>query len=263
MQTANPSEEFEDTGFGFSGGSAGSIKKGADVFRYNPNPPVFIPGAGPYGPMVTGAGSQFVKAKYDATFTEVGKILSGTDEDSDGTPLTPIARLRLKQALLDGKFLKKSDYVPSAEFGTADYNAMTDLLKEANFRGGYSWKDIQGKIEQESAAGGSSANTYTTYSITNKEDARLVVNKTMNGLLGRDATNDELKGLAQALREYESSTPSVSTRTGTTTSTVSGVSAAGQEQAIGAGLSKELRQEARGVVNTQLGDLFSDLLRKA
>jgi hypothetical protein len=261
-------------------GTASGLKKGSNVFRPGATTvPSLIPGAGmpgvnaPYGPVIgqtTIEGAVF-KALYDGTDEEVGKILAGVDDTGDGNPLTPTFRRGLKDILLAAGYLSKRDYVPTGEFGYADYSAMRDFLKEANYLGGYNWREALGIVTDRIASKGTGAartSTYTQYSISNEQDAELIVDAALNNFLGRGATREEKANLSKALRKYEQETPTVTTttRTGggdTVGTTTTGVSAEGRQQAILGGLTQGQQREMSGVVNTQLGNLFTDLLRNA
>jgi hypothetical protein len=173
--------------------------------------------------------------------------------------------------MLAAGFLSKKDYIPSAEFGSADYAAMRDLLKEANYLGGYNWREAVGLISDQIAAkgssGGSRTSTYTQYNLTNEDDAEIVVNAALNNFLGRGATKEEKATLSRALRKYEQQAPTVTTTTAgdgsTVSTTTSGASAAGRQEALLGALSDTQRREMSGVVNTQLGERFSEMLRNA
>jgi len=212
-----------------------------------------------------------VKALYNGTDEEVARILAGVDETNDGKPLSATFRRGLKDILFAAGYLSKSDYVPSAQFGSADYAAMRELLQEANYLGGYNWRQaiglISDQIAEQGMAGGRKTSTYTQYSLSNEEDAEIAVNAALNNFLGRGATKQEKATLAKALRKYEQETPTVTTTTsggGSTVSTsTSGASAAGRQQAILESLSQPQRKEMRAVVNTQLGERFSEMLRNA
>lgn len=257
--------------------SSSALKKGSNVFRPGAvQVPAILPGGGmvnaPYGPMYTTAtmpGGATFEAKYDVTDQEVYDILSGK---ADGVePLSSEFRKGLKSILVQANYLSKKDYVPSASFGYADISAMKDLLREANYLGGYSWREALGIITDriaESGAGGGKTSTYTQYSISNEQDAEIIVDAALSNFLGRGATKSEKATLAKALKKYEQATPTVTTttRTGggdTVGTTVSGVSAEGRQQAILGGFSQAQQREMSGVVNTQLGNLFTDLLRNA
>jgi len=249
-------------------GSSSGLKKGSNVFRPGSSLAITaIPGVSPAVTRVEGA---MVKALYDGTDEEVGLILAGADT-AEGQPLSPTFRRGLKDILFAAGYLSKSDYIPSAQFGSADYTAMRELLKEANYLGGYDWRQAVGlisdRLAQQGTAAGSRTSTYTQYSLSNEEDAEIVVNAALNNFLGRGATKQEKATLAKALRKYEQETPTVTTTTaggGTTVSnTTSGASAAGRQQAILESLSGTQRKEMRGVVNTQLGERFTELLRNA
>jgi hypothetical protein len=260
----------------FGTAATGAIKKGSNVFRPGANVTSYRPfaagAAGPYGPMVgvsaVKGGAEF-KALYAGTDEEVGEILAGVDAAGAGQPLSASFRRSLKDILLAGRYLSKSDYVPSAEFGSADYSAMREFLQEANYLGGYNWKEALGIVTDRIASKGTGtgSSTYTQYSISNEEDAEIIVDAALSNFLGRGATRDEKANLSRALRKYEQGTPTVTTTTqgagGSVSTTTSGVSAEGRQQAILGGLSEGQRQEMSGVVNTQLGDLFSSMLRNA
>jgi len=262
------------------GSSTSGLKRGSNVFRPGATVvPTLIPGGGqagvnaPYGPMIgrTTVEGAMVQALYNATDEEVGQILAGVDETGDGKPLSPTFRRGLKDILLAAGYLSKGDYVPSAEFGSADYAAMRDLLREANYLGGYNWRETVGilsdRIAEQGMAGGRKTTTYTQYNLSNEEDAEIAVNAALNNFLGRGATKQEKATLAKALRKYEQETPTVTTTTAgggsTVSTTTSGASAAGRQQALLGALSDTQRREMSGVVNTQLGELFTSLLRNA
>jgi hypothetical protein len=264
----------------FGSAATGAIKKGSNVFRPGANVQVTSPnilsGAGmgsPYGPIQAGTTTRTVgqafKALYAGTDEEVGQILSGVDDAGTGEPLSASFRRGLKDILLAGRYLSKSDYVPSAEFGNADYAAMRQFLQEANYLGGYNWREALGIVTDRIASKGTGtgSSTYTQYSISNEQDAEIIVDAALSNFLGRGATRDEKANLSRALRKYEQGTPTVTTTTqgagGSVSTTTSGVSAEGRQQAILGGFSESQRQEMSGVVNTQLGDLFSSMLRKA
>jgi hypothetical protein len=263
----------------FGTATTGAIKKGSNVFRPGANVTSYRPfaagAAGPYGPMVgvsaVKGGAEF-KALYAGTDEEVGEILSGVDDAGTGEPLSASFRRGLKDILLAGRYLSKSDYVPSAEFGSADYSAMRQFLQEANYLGGYNWKEALGivtdRIASKGTGTGTGSSTYTQYSISNEQDAEIIVDAALSNFLGRGATKEEKSTLSKALRKYEQATPTVTTttRTGagdTVGTTTSGVSAEGRQQAIRGALSPGQEREMRGVFNTELGNLFTDLLRNA
>lgn len=261
----------------YGSSAASGIKKGTNVFRPGATTagfaPFFATGAGPYGPLVgvrqTEVGLTF-PALYDGTDEEVGKILAGVDDTGDGTPLSAAFRRSLKDTLLAAGFLSKSDYVPSAEFGYADYSAMRQFLQNANYLGGYNWRQALGVVTDQLASKGTGAggtSTYTQYSISRPEEAELIVDAALNNFLGRGATKEEKANLSKALRKYEQETPTVTTTTrgagGTVGTTTTGVTDAGRQQAILGGFSRAQEREMSGVVNTQLGNLFTDLLRNA
>lgn len=269
-----PSDEFIDTGTFSSGGGSGLVKN-SKVFRPGATTEgirkLEAPAGSPYGPMqakVTMQGA-VVNALYNATDEEVGRILAGVDGTGDGTPLSPVFRRGLKDIMLAAGFLSKKDYIPSAEFGSADYAAMRDLLKEANYLGGYNWREAVGLISDQIAAKGTGArtSTYTQYNLTNEDDAEIVVNAALNNFLGRGATKEEKATLSRALRKYEQQAPTVTTTTAgdgsTVSTTTSGASAAGRQEALLGALSDTQRREMSGVVNTQLGERFSEMLRNA
>ena len=261
----------------YGSSTASGIKKGTNVFRPGATRTAFTPfvaeGAGPYGPMVgVRAGQQQVgltfPALYDGTDDEVGKILAGVDDTGDGTPLSPAFRRSLKDTLLAAGFLSKSDYVPSAEFGYADYSAMRQFLQNANYLGGYNWREALGVVTDQIASKGTGgASTYTQYSISRPEEAELIVDAALNNFLGRGATKEEKANLSKALRKYEQETPTVTTTTrgtgGTVGTTTTGATTEGRQQAILGGFSQAQQREMNGVVNTKLGNLFTDLLRNA
>jgi hypothetical protein len=265
----------------FGSAATGAIKKGSNVFRPGANVQVTSPnilsGAGmgsPYGPIQAGTTTRTVgqafKALYAGTDEEVGQILSGVDDAAGtGEPLSASFRRGLKDILLAGRYLSKSDYVPSAEFGNADYAAMREFLQEANYLGGYNWREALGIVTDRIASKGTGtgSSTYTQYSISNEQDAEIIVDAALSNFLGRGATRDEKANLSRALRKYEQGTPTVTTTTqgagGSVSTTTSGVSAEGRQQAILGGFSESQRREMSGVVNTQLGDLFSSMLRNA
>lgn len=262
----------------YGSSAASGIKKGTNVFRPGATTTGYKPfaaaGAGPYGPMVGVSATQVgltFPALYDGTDEEVGKILAGVDDTGDGTPLSPAFRRSLKDTLLAAGFLSKSDYVPSAEFGYADYSAMRQFLQNANYLGGYNWRDALGVVTDQLASKGTGAaggpSVYTQYSISRPEEAELIVDAALNNFLGRGATKEEKANLSKALRKYEQETPTVTTTTrgtgGTVSSTTTGVTAEGRQQAILSGFSQAQQREMSGVVNTQLGNLFTDLLRNA
>lgn len=276
-----PSDDFIDTNTGGSN-TTGAIKKGSNVFRPGANvqitSPNIISGArmgSPYGPIPLGGSTtrtvgQLFKALYAGTDEEVGYILSGVDEAAGtGQPLSASFRRGLKDILLAGRYLSKSDYIPSAEFGNADYAAMREFLQEANYLGGYNWKEALGIVTDRIASKGTGtgSSTYTQYNISNEQDAEIIVDAALSNFLGRGATRDEKANLSRALRKYEQGTPTVTTTTqgagGAVSTSTSGASAEGRQQAILGGFSEGQRREMSGVVNTQLGDLFSSMLRNA
>jgi hypothetical protein len=257
-------------------GTSSGLKKNSNVFRPGATQvPAILPGGGmvdaPYGPMLgttTLQGAVF-KALYDGTDEEVGKILAGVDDTGDGTPLSPAFRRGLKDIMLQAGYLSKRDYIPSAEFGYADYSAMRELLKEANYLGGYNWREAVGIVQDRIAAKGTGArtSTYTQYSLSRPEEAELIVDAALNNFLGRGATKEEKANLSKALRKYEQETPTVTTTTAggtsTTSTTMTGPTAAGRQQAILGGFTEGQSREMSGVVNTELGNLFTTLLRNA
>jgi hypothetical protein len=277
--TVDPSLSENPPSQTLGSGSSSGIKKGSNVFRPGEFSIPIIPGGGgpfsvnaPYGPMAgktTFEGIQ-VKALYNATDEEVSNILLGIDgTNPEGTPLSPTFRKGLKDILLSAGYLSKKDYIPSAEFGYADYAAMRELLKEANYLGGYNWREAVGIVTDRLATKGTGArtSTYTQYSLSRPEEAELIVDAALNNFLGRGATKEEKANLSKALRKYEQETPTVTTTTAggtsTTSTTMTGPTTAGRQQAILGGFTEGQSREMSGVVNTELGNLFTTLLRNA
>lgn len=257
--------------------TSSTLKKGSNVFRPGAVKfPAILPGGGmvnaPYGPMLgTGtAQGAFFPALYNGTDQEVFNILAGVDEETGtGQPLSPAFRKSLKQILVQGGYLSKSDYVPSASFGYADISAMKDLLRDANYRGGLTWKDtiakVMDELEVKGAGGGPQTTTYTQYQISNPEEAEMIVDASLQSLIGRNATRQEKSVIAAALKKYEQANPTRTTTTRSGTSTVStttgGVTAEGRQEASLSAIPEATRQEAKGVINTQVGSLIIDMLR--
>lgn len=171
----------------------------------------------------------------------------------------------VKAVMVLGNYLDPKDNIPNI-WNEAATRGFLDLLGDAN-NNGLTYNDMFKVIMSQPEGAAKAPSVTKTFSISDPATARKVVNTTINAVLGRDATEDELANFSKALRSYERGTPTVTTTTtgggATTISTAQGVSAAGQREAILGSFSKRQEKEFRGVVDTQLGELFSNLLRNA
>lgn len=172
----------------------------------------------------------------------------------------------VKGILVVGGYMSQKDNIPNI-WNEASTKGFLDLLGDAN-NNGLTYNDMFREIMTRPEGQGKGGPSVTrTFSVSDPATARKVVTTTMNAVLGRDATKDEMEAFSKALRSYERGTPSVTTTTagpgGTTISTQQGVSAAGQQEAILKSFGKSQNKELRGVVKTELGELFSQLLENA
>lgn len=211
--------------------------------------PIYTPGAQP---------GQERTALYSITPQEVYNIRYNDkwNKDQENT---------IKAVLVLGGYLDKKDNIPNI-WNEASTKGFLNLLGDANNQG-LTYNDMfKVVMTQPEGARGGGRSTTTTFNISDPATARKLVNTTINAALGRDATKGELDNLSKALRSYERTSPSVSTYDSSgasTTITTTGGSAAGREEAIRESMSKSQNREFRGVVDTQLGELFTNLLRNA
>jgi hypothetical protein len=171
----------------------------------------------------------------------------------------------VKAVLVLGGYMTSKDNIPNI-WNESATKGFLNLLGDAN-NNGLTYNDMFKEVMSQPAGAAGAPSVTRSFSISDPATARNVVNTTLNAVLGRDATRDEMDNFSKALRSYERSTPSVTTTTsagGTTTmNTQKGVSAAGQQEAILGSMSKRQTKELRGVVDTQLGEMFADLLENA
>lgn len=173
----------------------------------------------------------------------------------------------IKSILVAGKYMNANDNIPNI-WNESATKGFLDLLGDAN-NNGLTYNDMFRVImASPEDTGVNKTSTTRTFTISDPATARKLVNTTINSVLGRDATKEELAKFASALRTYEKGAPSVTTTSGSGTGSVSvtsqiGASAAGREEAILDAMSKRQTKEFRGVVDTQLGELFSNLLEEA
>lgn len=172
----------------------------------------------------------------------------------------------IKSILVAGRYMKADENIPNI-WNESATRGFLNLLGDAN-NNGLTYNDMFRVImasPEDTAANRSS--TTRTFTISDPATARKLVNTTINSVLGRDATREELAKFASALKTYERGAPSVTTTTGgagsTTVTSNIGASAAGREEAILGAMSKRQTKEFRGVVDTQLGELFTNLLEEA
>lgn len=173
----------------------------------------------------------------------------------------------VKAVLVLGGYLDKKDNIPNI-WNESATRGFLDLLGDAN-NNGLTYNDMFKVVmsQPDIGQGGPRVNTTRSFTVSDPETARRVVNTTLNAVLGRDATKDELANFSKALRSYESANPSVTTTTSsdgsTTISTQQGASEAGRQQAILGSFNRQQKKELRGVVDTQLGEIFTQLLENA
>lgn len=171
----------------------------------------------------------------------------------------------IKGILIAGDYMSQKDNIPNI-WNEAATKGFLNLLGDAN-NNGLTYNDMFRVIMTQPKEAGRQPAVTTQFSVSDPATARRVVNTTLNAVLGRDATEDEMANFSKALRSYERGTPTVTTTTvgpgGTTISTQQGASAAGQREAILSGFTKSQKKEFRGLVDTELGELFSQLLENA
>lgn len=172
----------------------------------------------------------------------------------------------VKAVLVAGGYMDKKDNIPNI-WNEASTRGFLDLLGDAN-NNGLTYNDMFRVVMSQPEGEGKGGPAVTkSFSISDPATARKVVTTTINAVLGRDATKDEMDVFSKALRSYERGTPSVTTVSkgdgSTVVNTQQGVSAAGQREAILNTFTKSQKKEFRGLVDTELGEMFSQLLENA
>lgn len=172
----------------------------------------------------------------------------------------------VKGILVAGNYMDKKDNIPNI-WNEAATRGFLDLLGDAN-NNGLTYNDMFRVIMSQPEGQGKGGPAVTkSFSISDPATARKVVTTTINAVLGRDATKDEMEVFSKALRSYERGAPSVTTVSkgdgSTVVNTQQGVSAAGQREAILNTFTKSQKKEFRGLVDTELGEMFSQLLENA
>lgn len=171
----------------------------------------------------------------------------------------------IKGILIAGNYMSQKDNIPNI-WNEAATKGFMNLLGDAN-NNGLTYNDMFRVIMTQPEGAAKAPSVTKTFSISDPATARKVVNTTINAVLGRDATEDEMANFSKALRSYERGTPTVTSTSSeggvTSITTQQGQSAAGQQEAILGSFTKRQTKELRGVVDTQLGELFSQLLESA
>lgn len=209
------------------------------------------------GKKVTTTGG-LIKALYNGTYAEAIEIKN--------TKLkTPNDQNYLKTLMYQaGLYGNKQDF-QTAFWSTADTAAFSDLLKEANSAGGYSWEEMTQVYQQGGKLGQASTQTQKSFNISDPKTANAIIDTAGRALLGRDMSAAEKARLRGALTAAEEANPSVSVTTqqggSYTTRTTGGLDMAGKGEVIQEGIMSdtELLPEA---INTQLngyGDIIARL----
>lgn len=208
------------------------------------------------GRKVTLSGGEF-KALYNGTYSEVLAIRNEKFK-------TPQDQNYIKTLMLQsGLYSNKNDFQTSF-WSSADTAAFSDLLKDANSAGGYSWEEMTA-VYQQGGRSGSGPQVQKSINFSDAKTANAIIDTAGRSLLGRDMTEGEKKRLRSALNQAEQASPSVSTTTqsGNTysTKTTGGLDMAGKGEVIEENImaDEKLLPEA---VNNQLngyGDIIARL----
>lgn len=208
------------------------------------------------GKKVTTTG-QLYTALYSGTYAEALEIKNNmfkTQQDQN------YIKTLMYQSGLYGN---KSEF-QTTFWSTADTAAFTDLLKEANSAGGYSWQEMA-QVYQQGGKGGNGPQVQKSINLSDAKTANAIIDTAGRALLGRDMSAGEKNLLRNALTQAEQASPSISTTTqvGNTysTKTTGGLDMAGKQEVIKESIMKneELLPEA---INTQLnsyGDVIARL----
>jgi hypothetical protein len=208
------------------------------------------------GKKVTSTG-QLYTALYNGTYAEALEIKNNmfkTVQDQN------YIKTLMYQS---GLYASKNEF-QSTFWSTADTAAFSDLLKEANSAGGYSWEEMA-QVYQKGGKAGGGPQVQKSINLSDPKTADSIINTAGQSLLGRDMSAGEKNLLRGALTQAEKASPSISTTTqnGNSYSTVTtgGLDRMGKEQVIKEGImaSDQLLPEA---VNNQLngyGDIIARL----
>jgi hypothetical protein len=234
-------------------GSTGGVKyplKNTQVFR---------PGQAAVdanGKKVTTTG-QLYTALYNGTYAEALEIKNNmfkTVQDQN------YIKTLMYQS---GLYASKGDF-QSTFWSTADTAAFSDLLKEANSAGGYSWEEMAQVYQQGGKAGGG-PQVQKSINLSDVNTANAIIDTAGRALLGRDMSAGEKARLRSTLTQAEQASPSISTTTQTgntySTKTTGGLDMAGKSEVVQQGImaDEKLLPEA---VNNQLngyGDIIARL----
>lgn len=164
------------------------------------------------------------------TYDMLDKLMSGT-ANAGGKMRSPRANLMsIQKALINYGFMSKSDIDSMADWGSPTHEATREALANLMYVGnltGYSWREVmngKGLTNRQKVAlqngtgagpgGGAQITQFITKQtdLSNRKDARALLRATMQEVLGRTPTKEEVGQFLSALNREEKQNPTVQTQ---------------------------------------------------